>query len=109
MIGHIVYSKRGHDKGKIFVVIAENDLYLYLVDGSKRLFKNPKRKKIKHVQVTNYICDEIIKKISSITFCFLSVVLSLIFIKSFIFSKLSFYLGCFLTFFTYCINILFAF
>jgi len=64
LIGHIVYSKRGHDKGKIFVVIAENDLYLYLVDGSKRLFKNPKRKKIKHVQVTNYICDEIIKKIS---------------------------------------------
>ena len=64
MIGHIVYSKRGHDKGKIFVVIDENDLYLYLVDGIKRLFKNPKRKKIKHVQVTNCICDDIIKKIS---------------------------------------------
>lgn len=64
MIGHIVYSKCGHDKGKIFVVIDENDLYLYLVDGIKRLFKNPKRKKIKHVQVTNCICDDVIKKIS---------------------------------------------
>ena len=64
MIGHIVYSKCGHDKGKIFVVVNENELYFYLTDGNKRLFRNPKRKKIKHVQVTNYVCDDgIIKKL----------------------------------------------
>ena len=64
MIGHIVYSKCGHDKGKIFVIVNEDELYFYLVDGNKRLFESPKKKKIEHVQVTNYICSDVIKKIS---------------------------------------------
>lgn len=63
MIGNIVYSKCGHDKGKIFVVVGENDLFYYLADGKQRLISRPKKKKIKHVQHTNYVCDELIEKI----------------------------------------------
>lgn len=63
MIGNIVYSKCGHDKGKIFVVVDENDLFYYLVNGKQRLVSRPKKKKIKHVQHTNYVCNEIIEKI----------------------------------------------
>lgn len=63
MIGNIVYSKCGHDKGDIFVVINEDNLYYYLVDGKLRLVNRPKKKNFKHVQRTNYVCNELIEKI----------------------------------------------
>ena len=54
--GLIVFSKRGRDKGKVFVVISVDTVgeYLNLVDGRTRLLVKPKKKKIKHVQPTNY-------------------------------------------------------
>jgi len=58
-----VYSKCGHDKKKIFIVLKEINDYYYLVDGKNRLISKPKKKKIKHVQVTNYVCSDLIKKI----------------------------------------------
>ena len=55
--GQVVFSKRGRDKGKAFVVISTEDEYLYLVDGKLRTLNNPKKKKVKHVQPTNHICE----------------------------------------------------
>ena len=60
MIGNIVFSKCGHDKGKTFIVINQFNDYCYLVDGKYRLLDRPKKKKIKHVQFTNYSCLSII-------------------------------------------------
>lgn len=51
-----------------FVVIGidEDEKYIYLVDGDIRKVENPKRKKIKHIELTNYsdeiLTERIIKK-----------------------------------------------
>jgi len=55
--GQVVFSKSGRDKGKPFIVINTRDEYLYLVDGKLRTLNNPKKKKIKHVQPTNHVCE----------------------------------------------------
>ena len=62
-VGQIVYSKNGHDKGKSFIVTKIEGEYLILVDGKTRRVDKPKKKKAKHVQVTNYSDAEIKSKI----------------------------------------------
>ena len=61
--GQIVFSKCGHDKTLPFIVIAVDGEYLYLADGKNRRLEHPKRKKIKHVQKTNRVCEDIKKKL----------------------------------------------
>lgn len=46
-----------------FIVIAVDGEYLYLADGKSRRLEHPKRKKIKHVQGTKYVCKDIKKKL----------------------------------------------
>lgn len=50
-IGKMGKSLAGHDKNKIYVVIEEDEEYLYLVDGCLKLLEKPKKKKKKHVQL----------------------------------------------------------
>jgi len=63
LIGNLVFSKCGHDKGQIFIVIEQDEFYYYLADGKRRLVNKPKKKKFKHVQVTNFCSDEIVFKL----------------------------------------------
>ena len=56
-IGQVVISKKGRDKGKTFIVINIQDEYLFLVDGKLRILAKPKKKKVMHIQPTNYIAD----------------------------------------------------
>ncbi len=49
--GMLAKSKAGHDKGNVYVIYDVDDTYVYLVDGKIRKIDNPKKKKIKHVQV----------------------------------------------------------
>ena len=63
--GQVVYSKSGRDKTMPFVVLLVDGDYLYLADGKLRTIEHPKKKKIKHVQKTNYICHEIKEKLES--------------------------------------------
>lgn len=63
--GQVVYSKSGHDKSLPFIVISVDDDYLLLADGKLRTLEHPKRKKIKHVQKTNYICYNIKEKLEN--------------------------------------------
>ncbi|MBV7274658.1 KOW domain-containing RNA-binding protein [Clostridium sp. PL3] len=59
-VGKIVYSKAGRDEGKVFVVIdVLDDKYVYICNGSLRPVEKPKRKKIKHLEFTNIIAEEI--------------------------------------------------
>ena len=53
--GMLARSKAGHDKGKVYVIIEEDDTYVYLADGSIRTLDRLKKKKKKHVQI---ICRE---------------------------------------------------
>lgn len=54
-LGQIIISKCGRDKGRFFIVIeAEHDTVL-VCDGSLRKMVKPKKKKIKHIQKTNFV------------------------------------------------------
>jgi len=47
--GEFVYASRGRDAGACFIVISQEDNYLYLADGKSRKVGSPKKKKLKHV------------------------------------------------------------
>ena len=50
MIGMLVKSKAGHDKDSIYIVIKEDERFVYLTDGKLKSVEHPKKKSIKHVQ-----------------------------------------------------------
>ena len=56
-LGQIVFSKRGRDKGGVFVVMAVEGEYVFLADGNLRPLCKPKKKKIKHIQPTNTVIE----------------------------------------------------
>lgn len=59
-LGQLVKSKAGRDFGKNFLIleiIDEN--YVKIVDGDLRRLDNPKKKKIKHLNISNVIIEEI--------------------------------------------------
>ena len=51
--GMLAKSKAGHDAGHVYVILAADAAYVYLVDGSVRTMEKPKKKKKKHVQIIN--------------------------------------------------------
>ncbi len=61
--GQVVISKAGRDKGKCFLVYDYAEPYVYLVDGKLRRLECPKKKKEKHIQVTNHIDRDIEERI----------------------------------------------
>ena len=58
-IGDIVKSKKGHDKGRFYVVVANNiykagAMYVMICDGSLKTASKLKKKNIKHLSyITN--------------------------------------------------------
>lgn len=51
--GRVVRSKAGRDEGKYFVVIAlDGDEFALVADGDLRGVEKPKRKRLKHLFVT---------------------------------------------------------
>lgn len=56
LIGRLVYSKAGRDKGKPYIIVKVLDEeYVLLSDGSLRTLERPKKKKLMHVNITNEI------------------------------------------------------
>ncbi len=51
MTGMLAISKAGHDRTEIYVIVREEDEYVYLADGRNRTVDRPKKKNKKHVQV----------------------------------------------------------
>lgn len=63
-IGQIVISKAGRDKGKKMIVITVvNESYVLIADGVLRKIEKPKKKKIKHIAMTDKINKVIEEKI----------------------------------------------
>jgi len=55
-IGLVVYSKAGRDfKKKLLIIDIIDNNYVLLVDGALRKIEKPKRKKIKHIELTDII------------------------------------------------------
>ena len=55
MIGRIVCSRAGRDKGSFMVVVGEEEGALFVCDGKERPLEKPKLKNPKHLAVTNTI------------------------------------------------------
>ena len=53
MVGQIVCSKKGRDKGYFLVVVAESDNAVYVWDGKERPLERPKKKNVKHLAFTS--------------------------------------------------------
>ena len=51
MTGNIAISMAGHDKGHAYIIIKEENGFVYLVDGEIKKLSNPKRKSLKHVRI----------------------------------------------------------
>lgn len=63
--GAFAKSKAGHDWNQIYVIINCDNEYVYLSDGRLKTIENPKKKKVKHVQLIDYIDPVIGEKLKS--------------------------------------------
>lgn len=58
MVGKFATSRAGHDKNKLYVIIGEEEGYVYLCDGRLKTVEKPKKKLLKHIQVINRTVDQ---------------------------------------------------
>lgn len=63
-VGQVVYSKAGRDAGKKFIIVnIPDEYYVFISDGDLRKIEKPKRKKIKHLLITEEIIKPLKEKI----------------------------------------------
>lgn len=55
MVGMLAVSRAGHDKNDIYVIVSEEDEYVYLADGRIKSVDKPKKKNKKHIQLVKKI------------------------------------------------------
>lgn len=56
-IGMIVRSAAGHDKGNFLVITAVEGDFAFIADGKERKLEKPKKKRLKHLKLTNTVID----------------------------------------------------
>ncbi len=61
--GAVVISKAGRDNGRRFIVLKRDGDYCFVADGATRKTEKPKRKKLRHLQGTLSVAEEIAQKI----------------------------------------------
>ena len=59
LMDKLAMSLAGHDRGHVFVVVKEEEGWVYLADGRGRTLEKPKRKNARHVQMIRHLPDEI--------------------------------------------------
>ena len=65
-LGQIVVSRAGRDTGKRFVIIKViDDLFVEISDGDLRRMEKPKKKKIKHLNITDEKVESLEEKLKS--------------------------------------------
>lgn len=66
MIGKFAFSKAGHDKAEMFVIVAEDGDFVYLCDGRYRTVARPKKKSRKHIQlIERTVSDDLLGKLQN--------------------------------------------
>lgn len=64
LLGRVVIATAGRDKGKIFSIVKIcDDGHVFIADGKIRKIHSPKKKKMKHLFLTETILDKIKTKI----------------------------------------------
>lgn len=66
LVGSVVRSKAGRDKGDLFIVLAREGEYAYLANGDLRKVDRPKKKKLKHLQGSGKISEFIQNKLEAV-------------------------------------------
>ncbi len=67
-VGRIAVSKAGRDTGRVFVIFEVIDThYVYIVDGDLRKLDRPKKKKLKHLKLTENVLSSIEQKLTEKT------------------------------------------
>jgi len=63
VVGRVVKSKSGHDKGKFFCIVAVlDDKHVAIADGSqKRTLQAPKKKNLRHLEITLTVFDGLVR------------------------------------------------
>ena len=64
--GCVISSLKGHDKGRIYVVVKVENEFAFVVDGKYRLLQNPKKKRIKHLQDMHVVFENFNEKFKAI-------------------------------------------
>lgn len=60
LLGRVVRSTAGRDESKAFILMKVLDeQYVEISDGDLRKEENPKKKKMKHLTLTNVVAEEI--------------------------------------------------
>lgn len=62
MIGMLAYSKAGHDKQTLYMIVGEDSEYVYLADGKLKPIEHPKKKNKKHIQPVKWGYDKSIRE-----------------------------------------------
>lgn len=66
LLGQLVRSSAGRDKGRLMIVTKTVDTdYVYVADGNLRKVENPKRKKIKHLKTLGIRAETVADKLSN--------------------------------------------
>ena len=66
VVGSVVFSRAGRDKGNFFVVTEiVDDTFIRMCDGDIRKLDRTKLKKIKHVKNTGDVMDNIAEKLTN--------------------------------------------
>lgn len=61
MKGQFVTSRAGHDRGTLYVIVAEEDEFVYLSDGRLKSPEKPKKKRRKHIQPVNACVEDALR------------------------------------------------
>lgn len=60
LLGKVVNSKAGRDMHRKFIVVGiVNSEYVYISDGDLRKIEKPKKKKVKHLDFTGIVAEEV--------------------------------------------------
>lgn len=58
MTGNFATSKAGHDKTACYVIVKEEEDFVYVSDGRLKSIASPKKKRKKHIQIINRTVPE---------------------------------------------------
>lgn len=62
MTGMLATSKAGHDKDTVYIIVKEENEYVYVSDGRLKTLENPKKKNKKHIQIIKKEADDMLRE-----------------------------------------------
>ena len=63
-VGQSVRSIAGRDNGREYVIVGTDGNYVYVADGAIRKLENPKKKKLRHIQGSYNVSEEIAERLA---------------------------------------------